>query len=220
MPEYIHLVSATKTPENRGTNPTPFEHFPSNPNDEPGSSFGEAERTMFLPVYDDPAPLYDEVTEYLLPYQTPDVTGILRPGRYDAPTASWHRGYAIAGNTLEDAREIKLYRLSEAVAAALDLGYPVSTYIFPFTEDMFTLLDNRQRWLEAAINDGTVPANTKITFSDKNGAEVSVGLAALRAHYIAYGSKYLRIFEKEVDARDAIRDALTPAAVSAVAWNF
>lgn len=218
MAKYIHVTSAGKVPENRGTSASPFEDYALDPND--GVMFGPGERTMFLPV-DEPAnPVSNTVLEQATATYTPDIAGQNVRGVYVPGEELWRFSWIVSTQDLDTAKAIKKDQLLSAQSDALDLGYTVGNFTFPFTEDFFRQLADRHYWLDIAINDGEVPVGAAITFSDQNGAEVSVTLAQLRSNFRQYGSDYLRIFEKEVDARDAIEAAADPAAVDAVAWDF
>lgn len=218
MAEYIHVTSDTKTPENRGTSGTPFEDWETDPNLNP--AFGPDERTMFLPVDRVSSYAVNDVLVKLVATYTPDVDGKSVRGVYVPGEEVWRTTWTEQDKTLEEAQSVKLGYLSADQTTALDAGYLIGNFIFPFTETFFRQLADRHYWLDIAINDGEVPANAEITFSDRDGKEVSVGLAALRNNFRQYGSDYLRIFEKEVDARDLINAATTPAEVDAVTWTF
>lgn len=218
MAKYIHVTSVSKTPENRGSSGSPFEEWASDPND--GTTFGPGERTMFLLVEEPGPPAHNQVTEKLTLTYTPDVDGKDVRGVYVPGDEVWRFTFTVEANTLEDAREAKKDLLSADQDAAFDLGYSVGQFVFPFNETFFRQLADRHYWMDIAINDGEIPAGASITFADRHGKEVSASLSQLRTHFRQYGSEYLRIFEKEVDARDAIEAANTVAQVDAVAWDF
>lgn len=216
--EYIHLETATKKPENRGTADTPFEDFDSDPNDD--LKFGPSQRTMFAPVVELPDNVFNPVLKREVALFTQDVNNIKRPGAYSPSTGEWEIGYVLQDLTLEQSKGAKLGILREQYDAALAAGYTTGPYKFPFTEDFFRSLNTRQRFLSEAIAAGAVPGTREITFSDVTGKEVSVNLTTLTNQFINYGVAYLSIFEKEVKARDQINTATTPAEVDAVTWTF
>jgi hypothetical protein len=220
MAKYIHVVSATKVPENRGSSGSPFEEWETDPNLNP--AFGPDERTMFLLVEEPGPPAFNDVLQSLQNTFSPDVDGNDVRGEYIPGDEVWRFTFTLVDNDLEKAKQIKLFKLEEAQGEALAAGYTVGNFVFPFTEDFFRQLADRHYWLDIATNDGVVPSDPApmITFSDRQGKEVSVTLAQLRNNFGQYGSEYLRIFEKEVDARDEINAANTPGEVDAVTWSF
>lgn len=213
MAKYIHVITATKTPDILSSSwSSPFREYESDPNVD---GFGPSERTMFLPVEEIAVPTHNKILQKANGVYTDGVRG-----EYITGDEVWRFTFTLSDNDLETVRDLKLNALEEAKDAALDAGYSVGNFAFPFTETFFRQLADRHYWLDIAINDGEVPTGTEITFSDRDGKEVSVSLAQLRTNFRQYGSAYLRIFEKEVDARDAIKAALTPAAIDAVTWSF
>lgn len=218
MPKFIHVISATKIPENRGSNTTPFEDFPSNPNDD--VTFGPSQRTMFLSVDEPAAPVVNPILEQVNDTFTPDVNGVDVRGVYVGGEDLWRFTWDVVPQDLEVAREIKQLELDQAENAAVAVGYTVGQFVFAFTENFFILLADRHYWLDIAITDGEVPANTEITFSDRTGKEVSVGLATLRSHFRQFGREYLTIQETSVASRDRLEAATTLAEIDAVTWSL
>lgn len=217
MAKFIHVVSATKTPENRGSNTTPFEDFPSNPN---GGSFGPSERTMFLAVDEPAEPVVNPILEQVTQTYTPDINGVNVRGVYVSGEDLWRFTWNVIAQNIEVARELKDFELQQAENAAVAVGYTVGQFVFPFTEEFFRLLADRHYWLDIAINDGEVPANTQITFSDRVGKEVSVGLTQLRNNFRQFGKEYLVIQETSVASRDRLEAANTLVQIDAVVWEL
>lgn len=216
--KYIHVITETKTPDRLSASWTsPFQDFDSDPN---VGGFGPTERTMWLPVDEPTQPVYNEVLQSIAATYSPDTAGRNVRGEYIAGEELWRFTWTLSNNDLATARAVKMNKLAQDKATALDTGYTVGNFTFPFTEDFFRQLADRHYWLDIAINDGEVPVGSHITFSDRAGKEVSVTLSQLRTNFRQYGSEYLRIFEIEVDARDAVNAAATPSAVDAVTWSF
>lgn len=218
MAKYIHVVSATKTPENRGSSGTPFEEWATDPNLNP--AFGPGERTMFLLVEEPAAQTVNPVLVKLVTTYTDDIAGKRVRGEYIPGDEVWRFTWTEEPQDLEAAKAIQKAALLEDQAAKFAEGYIVGGFTFPFTEDFFQLLQTRYAMLNHAITRNDVPGDTKMTFADRNGKEVKQTLAQLGASYSAYGVAYLTIFEKEVTARSSIEDATTPAEVDAVTWSF
>ena len=218
MAKYIHVVSATKTPENRGSNSTPFEDFASDPND--GVMFGPGERTMFLPVDEPAEPVINKILEKLTATFTDDVNGDPVHGVYVDAETLWRFTWLVEAQDLEAARSLKLFELQQAEGAAVAVGYTAGNFVFPYTEEFFRLLADRHYWMDIAISDGEIAPGAQITFSDRQGQEVSVGLTTLRTNFRQFGREYLVIQETTVASVDALEAATTLAEIDAVTWSL
>lgn len=218
MKEWVFVRTATKAPAIRTNRTSPFETFGDvvDPND--GTGFGPGEDFMFIPVVRDIEPSIDPVLEQLSPYETTGDVGGVYEGKYIAP--DWVVGWDILPQDLSASKEVQLENLNNAHSLAIETGYLVGQYEFPFTESFFGRLATRLYWMENAIEKGTIPASREITFSDKNGKEVQVTAAQLQSHFAAYGNEFMTISEKEVAARSAIAAATTIQEVDAVSWSF
>ena len=218
MAKYIHVTSDTKTPENRGTSGTPFENHATNPND--GVTFGPTERTMFLPVEEPAQPTVNEVLQKVEATYTPDVDGKNVRGVYVGADEVWRFTWDVTDQELATARQIKQQQMDEEKAADIAAGYVVGSFVFPLEEEFFRTLGVRLDWLEKAIADGDIPAGSHLTFSDRQGKEVSVTASQLRTNYKAFGQSYMTVMEKEVRTKNAIETAATLAEVNAVTWSL
>lgn len=223
MVEWIHVLTASKMPLKRGSQSSPFEFFADGyePNDNP---FGPGYETQFLPVTRETPPTVNPVLLKVVQSSTVGLDDVAYPGEYDAngqyAAGDWVVSYSQETQDLPVSKALKLDALATDREAAFDVGYSIGEFVFPFTETFFRQLADRHYWLDIAINDGAVPSNAQITFSDRTGKEVSVGLAGLRSNFRQYGLDYLRIFEIDVDARDEINAAADPAGVDAATWDF
>ena len=218
MAKFIHVISATKVPENRGSNTNPFEDFPSNPNDD--VTFGPSQRTMFLSVDEPAAPVVNPILEQVTPTYTPDVNGVNVRGVYVSGEDLWRFTWTTSAQELETARSIKHLELEQNESDAVAVGYTVGQFVFPYTEEFFRLLADRHYWLDIAITDGEVPANTQITFSDRTEKEVSVGLTTLRNNFRTFGKEYLIIQETSVASFDRLEAASTLTEIDAIVWEL
>jgi len=208
---WVHVNSTSKDPVLLSGNY--FFEFENgfNPND--GNPFGPAGETMFLPVINIPSPPVNDVLISVTPINTNGVRG-----GYVNP--NWEFGWTQTTQTLSYAKEIKLLQLETDQQTALDAGHIIGQFTLDFSEEVFQGLDSRYKFLDLAINEGAAPANQTLTFSDRDGKEVSVNLTQLKTNYVAYGQAYFVILEKAVNKRDAINAATTPAQVDAVTWVF
>lgn len=218
MATYIHVITATKVPQNRGSDSTPFSEYASDPN--ASSAFGPDQDTMFLPVEDSAQPVVNEILLNVVRVLTQSDLGADVHGEYISGDEVWRKTWTTEAQDLETARSLKEFELQESEDAAVAVGYTVGQFVFPFVEEFFRLLADRHYWLDIAITDGAVPANTEITFSDRQGKEVSVGLATLRNNFRQFGKEYLIIQEKTVSAGDALEASTTLAEIDAVTWSM
>lgn len=214
--KYIHVVSQSKVPANRGENRSPFEEFDSDPN---GDKFGPSKRSMFLVVEEPSPPTINPITQIVTPTYTPDISGKNVLGIYIGRDSVWRLTWDVGSNDIDIARDLKAIELQQDEDAVAAVGYPTGVFVFPFTEEFFRLLQARHYWLDIAITDGEATAEAEITFSDQNGKEVSANLVLLRDYYRQFGKQFLIIFEKTVRATDAMEAATTLAEIDAVTWG-
>ena len=200
----VTRVSAGKT--------SPLETFPD------GITPTAAAGFHFIPVTRLAAPEHNAVLLKPSLIQTTYDTDKTVVGHYVAP--DWVIEYELVATTLAEAQAAKLELLEADQFAAYDAGYTSGPYTFPLTEAFFQFLCVRARGLNDLITSGAVGANRQLTFSDIDGREVSVGLAALESACRNYTIAYLAINEIEVAARGAIGNAATPVAVNTISWSF
>lgn len=215
MSLWIFLRTADKLPLRRGRNKSAFEDHISDPN--MGSPFGPSSEYMFVPVIYEPTSNINKVTHKRVPFQTAGVDQDYR-GKYVDP--NWVIGWDVVPTNITEARQEKKSRLYAAARGALDEGFVTGGFQFPFTEDFFSHICIRKLWMDGAIADGVIPANTQITFSDIHNKEVKVNLNQLQNAVNQYGKAYQLILEKRVRAEDEIEVAITPEQVDSVIWNF
>jgi hypothetical protein len=220
MQEWIHVITASKLPVPRGSGNSPFEQYADGFDPNVGTPFGPDKESMFLPVSRPAAPVVNEVLLKVVQQSTVGANGIAYPGEYTDPT--WTVGWDELPQDLAVSKSAKTAQLYKARDTHVATGYQVGngTFRFPLTEDFHKVLLDRYNWLNLAVSQLAVPSNTKITFSDLNDKEVSVGVDTLKTHCIQFGIAYLGMNEKVVKARASIVAAATPAAVNAVTWTF
>lgn len=218
MAKYIHVVSATKTPENRGSSGTPFEEWETDPN--LNDAFGPAERTMFLLVEEPGSPVYNQVTEKIVPTYTPDAVDKDVRGVYVPGDNVWRFTWTIEAQDLATAKAIKLNLLAEAKAAHMASGYTVGAFNLPLTREMFTLMTSLKTGMSVALVEGDLLPTDTLVLQDSNGRKVELKDAQFQNHYSKFFLAYTDPDKVDYDSTEAINDALTLAEVDAVTWNF
>lgn len=218
MAKYIHVITATKTPENRGSSGTPFEEYETDPNLDP--AWGPDQRTMFLPVEEPDPPTYNQVTEKIVPTYTPDVNGKDVRGVYVPGDEAWRFTWTIEAQALQTAKAIKLGLLAEDKATHLAAGYTVGAYVLPLTREMFTLMTSLKTGMSVALVEGDLQPTDKLVLQDSNGKKVELTDAQFQNHYSKFFLAFTDPDKVDYDATEAINDALTLAEVDAVTWDF
>lgn len=218
MAKYIHVTTADKIPENRGSSGSPFEEYDSDPNQLSG--FGPGERTMFLAVDEPAKPTVNAVLQkvdatFTLSTTAKNIRGVYVPGE-----ELWRASWEVTAQDIETSRSLKKEELLSDRTAALDAGYTISNYSLPYTEAYFAALTSRKTWMTIAIAEGDILGTDTVVLQDKNGRKAELTNAQFDHHYSLYGLAYTDIDGIDHDASEQIDDALTPAEVDVVAWDF
>ncbi len=127
---------------------------------------------MFLLVVDIDKPVINDVLEQVTAIMTTGADDKSYRGEYIDP--EWVNNWSTLPQEMSLSRINKIQQLDLDRDTFVAAGYNVGPFKFPLTEHFFRLLADRLRWLGDAIATLKVPANTSLTFSDLEDAEVTV----------------------------------------------
>lgn len=223
--EWIHLITATKTPQNRGSNNTPFENYPDGFDPNPGNGFGPGETHQFLPVTRNAEPtIANPVLQKAVKATTQSDQGVDIDGAYVTPgtyaDGDWIVSYTVTDQDLDVSKTLKKEELSADKLTTLSAGYTIGQYNLAFTEEVFAALTSRKTFMSNALLEGDIIGTDTIVLQDANGRKVQLTNAQLQNHYSLYGLAFTDIDGIEIAAEEEIDDATTPAQVDTVTWNF
>lgn len=225
MSEWIHVITATKVPQKRSSQSSPFEEIGFDPND--NSPFGPLGETMFLPVTRDTPPTVDRVLFQVVQATTLSDVGKTIAGAFQDLSGSggyadgdWVVDYTTPDQTLEASLAFHEADMLAAKTARLDAGYDADGHIFQLSDSGFQKISTARDYLNTKIQDAGAPPSTKLAISDLSNVGVDFTSAQLTNHLLGIGDTISNIETERLNFFDGIALAIDAAGVKAVTFDF
>lgn len=218
MTKWIIIRNSDDLPGRRPRNRKQFEIFPDafDPN-RPGK-FGPSETYRFVPISNGVDPVYDPMTQELIPVTTEGINNEIFPGHLVGDT--WVLESSISALRLPAVKRNVISQMEADMGVRTEQGYTQGNRTLDLDHGSFSILSNLYAWVSVEISLGNMTGASTVTFNDRDELPVTVTAVQLRSVISQYGSLFNSIQEEWARVKREVKQATTISETLSITWDF